>query len=207
MTAELFRKINKAFLDEGYMLVIERLGIYEGEVFQQLVAVGGLSGSGKSTVSQFLADRMPALHLNVDVLRKQMAGCPLNRNLLSVDQKGYTLQRHNEVHKTMMALAERMLRQGWPVIWDSPLLHEKIRREMFNLAKICQVPITGIFCYASPKVIAQRLEQTAPESRFASDVNLKVANKQFVKGTFLGWHQVNTDDLSKTALEKILTLV
>src|SRR5690606_33705011 len=79
----------------------------------RLVAVGGLSGTGKSTLAQALAARIGgaagALHLRTDIIRKRMFGVgPLER----LPSEAYAPGAGEKVYAEMMRLAGQALDAG-----------------------------------------------------------------------------------------------
>jgi hypothetical protein len=76
-----------------------------------LVAVGGFSGTGKTTVAAALAPELRplpgALHLRTDVERKLMAGVALDQRL---PPESYTKQASDEVYAAVFAKARAALR-------------------------------------------------------------------------------------------------
>lgn len=85
-----------------------------------LFAIGGGSGTGKSTVARALAplagEPIGAVHLRSDVIRKQLAGVSPATRLPS---SAYTREASDRVYRAMLARAELALTAGHPVIVDA----------------------------------------------------------------------------------------
>lgn len=86
----------------------------------QLTAVGGLSGSGKSTRARSLAPafgRSPgAVVLRSDEIRKRLWACPEYERL---PREAYTADENSRVYTQMLDLARTTLRAGQSVVLDA----------------------------------------------------------------------------------------
>ena len=85
-----------------------------------LVAVGGLSGTGKTTVAAMLAPRVGripgAVHIRSDIERKLMLGVTASERL---DESGYTAATSAEVYARMRLKAGLALAAGFAVVADA----------------------------------------------------------------------------------------
>lgn len=146
-----------------------------------LIAVGGLSGTGKTSVSAALAPeigRAPgALHLRSDVERKRMAGvAPLAR----LPQAAYSTSNSAKVYHRLFERAERALKAGHSVIVDAVFQEAAHRRAIEQVAQRAQVPFFGAWLVAPQ---AQLIERVESRTNDASDAGAAVVLKQFAKVT------------------------
>ncbi|MCF4164076.1 AAA family ATPase [Zavarzinia compransoris] len=86
----------------------------------RLIAVGGLSGTGKTTVARALAPHVGlvpgALHLRTDVIRKRLGGVAETERL---PPEAYTPDASDRVYAAMAAAARAGLAEGRSVIVDA----------------------------------------------------------------------------------------
>lgn len=141
-----------------------------------LVAIGGLSGSGKSAAAKRVAGMLGiapgARLLRSDVVRKRLAGvAPETR--LGAD--GYTPERNAATYAAMETLAVEHLRTGRCVVWDAVLGRDEERRQAEAAAAKAGVRFTGLWLEAEEGV---RLARVAQRRGDASDADAAVARAQ-----------------------------
>ncbi|RFB76451.1 bifunctional aminoglycoside phosphotransferase/ATP-binding protein [Methylovirgula sp. 4M-Z18] len=160
------------------------------EVPAQLVAVGGLSGTGKSALSSRVAPclgRAPgAVWLRSDIERKHMFGVdetdhlPQDAYRKSVDQEVYTRLRR----KAMLAL-----KSGQSVIVDAVHSTQGERDGVASIATELNVPFAGLWLEAP---LQTRLERVMNRAMDASDANVAVATTQTNDAVNrMTWHRVD----------------
>jgi predicted kinase len=142
-----------------------------------LVAIGGCSGTGKSTLARNLAPtlgRAPgAIHISSDVERKGLAGVPeLQR--LAID--AYTPEMTEAVYRRLQAKAKRILRSGSSVVVDATFLRSEDRSGMADLARRLGVRFNGLWLTAPQSVAADRVESRRAD---VSDATPAVVDRQF----------------------------
>jgi aminoglycoside phosphotransferase family enzyme/predicted kinase len=123
-----------------------------------LVAVGGLSGTGKSTVSRALAPFVGAapgaLVLRSDEIRKEMRGVPATETLAAEAYAGDTT---NLVYSALTERAQLILRGGYGVIADATFLEPGHRDQIEAAALELDVPFVGFWLNAPSRVLFERL--------------------------------------------------
>lgn len=143
----------------------------------RLVAIGGLSGSGKTTQALKLAPeigRTPgAVVVRSDVERKRMAGIPLEQRMPA---GSYTAQASAGVYAEMLRRAELVLRAGYSVVLDAVFAREEERKSAEGLAAKAGVPFEGLWLEV-PKEVAQA--RVAGREADASDATPDVVERQF----------------------------
>ena len=142
----------------------------------RLVAVGGMSGTGKSTSAQALAaDFLPAPGARVlrsDVLRKLLQGVPPETPL---PQAAYRPAVTRQVYGRIYADAAAALAAGYSVIADAAFLAAKERAAVAASASAAAASFTGLWLEASPSVLAARLDARIGD---ASDADRAVMEQQ-----------------------------
>jgi hypothetical protein len=142
----------------------------------QLVAIGGLSGTGKTTVARGLAPELGpapgAVILRSDVTRKRLLGKPETEKL---GQSAYTAEVTDRVFNSIAERAETVLRAGHAAIADAVYVLPEQRARIAEAAERAQVPCHGLWL-AAP--LETRLERVDGRSGDASDAGRKIAEKQ-----------------------------
>jgi aminoglycoside phosphotransferase family enzyme/predicted kinase len=144
-----------------------------------LVAVGGLSGTGKSTVARKLAPAFGAapgaVILRSDEIRKRQAGiAPTER----APPGAYTAEADAAVFETLFTTAETLLRAGRAVVLDATFLRLELRTRAWAVAQACGVPFDGLWLEASDEVLEARV---AGRSGDASDADVAVLRDQLTR--------------------------
>jgi uncharacterized protein len=142
----------------------------------RLVAVGGLSGTGKSTLAAALANaigRAPgAVHLRSDIERKRLRTVGEYERLPG---EAYAPEVTARVYDRLHNLAEIALRAGQSVIVDAVHAKPEERGALTTLAKKLGVPFTGLWLEAPVETLVARVEARQHD---ASDANEAVVRQQ-----------------------------
>ena len=142
----------------------------------RLVAIGGLSGSGKSALAAALAPeigRAPgALVLRSDVERKRLFAVAETERL---PQAAYDLAATEAVYARLIDKARRALAAGQGVVLDAVYAKSEERRAAARLAAELAIPFVGLWLEAP---LATRLERIGRRSGDASDADAGVAARQ-----------------------------
>ncbi len=140
------------------------------------VAVGGLSGSGKTQLARALAPAlapMPgAVVLRSDVERKALFGVGETEKLPT---EAYGGEATAHVYGKLADKAHRILAAGHSVIVDAVFAHPHERAAMAEVAKSTHCPLHGLFLTAD---LATRLGRVGARARDASDADAAVARMQ-----------------------------
>jgi predicted kinase len=141
------------------------------------MAVGGLSGSGKTTMALRLAPeigRTPgAVVVRSDVERKRMAGIALEERMPA---GSYTPDASARTYAAMIQRAERVLRAGHSVVLDAVFARPEERDAAEALARTLAVPFEGLWLDV-PMDVAQA--RVAARKGDASDATPSVVERQF----------------------------
>lgn len=141
-----------------------------------LVAVGGLSGTGKSTLAAAIApalDRVPgAVHLRSDIERKRMMGVAPTARL---GPEGYTAEATEAVYARLRAMTATALAAGRSVVVDAVHARPAERDAIAAVAAEAGVPFTGLWLEASQPVLIDRVTKRVGD---ASDADAAVVRSQ-----------------------------
>jgi aminoglycoside phosphotransferase family enzyme/predicted kinase len=141
-----------------------------------LIAIGGLSGTGKTTIASELAaflGRMPgAVHLRSDIERKQMFEVAQTQRL---PQSGYDPAATAEVYVRVRRKAKLALEAGFSVIADAVHAEPDERAAIEKLGHDMGVPFDGLWLEAP---LALRIERVEGRRGDASDANAGYVREQ-----------------------------
>jgi hypothetical protein len=142
----------------------------------KLIAVGGLSGAGKSALARMLApDIGPdpgAVILRSDVERKALFGIAETGKL---PPAGYAPEVTKRVYAALAEKARRAIAAGHSAIVDAVFAREPERAAIATAAKSLGVAFNGLFLTAGLKT---RLARVGARTRDASDADAKIAREQ-----------------------------
>ncbi|MEQ8349481.1 MAG: AAA family ATPase [Sneathiellaceae bacterium] len=151
-------------------------GGYQAPAPAVLVAVGGLSGTGKSSIARALAPdlgRIPgAVVLRSDAIRKAMWGvAPTD----SLPKEAYARGQGAAVYDRLRQQAAAALRAGQAVIADAVHADPAERAAIEAVARDCGAPFHGLWLEAPEAQLAQRLEERRGD---VSDADSAVLQQQ-----------------------------
>jgi uncharacterized protein len=141
-----------------------------------LVAVGGLSGTGKSTLAARLAARFGAapgaLHARSDVERKRLFGVPETQRL---DRQHYRIGVAQRVYAILEDKARAALAAGHSVIVDAVFAKPEERAAIEAVARQSGRRFVGLWLSAPAETLIERVEQRRGD---ASDADRRVVKEQ-----------------------------
>jgi aminoglycoside phosphotransferase family enzyme/predicted kinase len=136
----------------------------------RLVVTSGVMGSGKSTVAREVAQRLRAVMIRTDAVRKRLAGVPLRQRGRHAFGEGlYTEAMSRRTYDEALRLAAEAVDAGWPVVLDGSFSGVAERQAARDLAARLGVPHAVLWCDAPDAVIARRLRRRADDPREISD--------------------------------------
>jgi aminoglycoside phosphotransferase family enzyme/predicted kinase len=142
----------------------------------RLIAVGGLSGTGKSVLARALAPQIGpapgAVVLRSDVMRKQLFGRAETETL---PQEAYAPEATARLYALLIGKARQAVAAGHAAVVDAVFARQEERAAVAGAAKACGVPFTGLFLTAD---LATRLKRVGARAGDASDADATVARAQ-----------------------------
>jgi uncharacterized protein len=142
----------------------------------RLVAVGGLSGTGKSVLARALAPLVVpqpgAVVLRSDVLRKQQFGINETDRLPEI---AYAPEMTATIYRLLMQRALGVLSQGHSVVVDAVFAREDERAAMHGIARKLNIRFVGLFLQTD---LATRVSRVGRRQRDASDATPEIAGQQ-----------------------------
>ena len=160
-------------LARGYF---ERAAGFLRYVAPRLVAIGGLSGGGKSALARALAPRLGrapgALWLRSDSERKAMFGVD---EAVRLDDAAYAPDVSREVYRRLDDKARRALGAGSAVVLDATFATRRDRAAALRVAAETGSGFAGLFLEAP---LPARLARVASRRGDASDADPAIARRQ-----------------------------
>jgi aminoglycoside phosphotransferase family enzyme/predicted kinase len=171
-----------------------------------IVAIGGMSGTGKSTLAAAIAPALGAapgaVVLRSDELRKRLCGVPA---LSRLGPEAYTAEVSHHVYDTLRAHAEDIARGGHAAVVDAVFMDAGDRAAIQHAAASARVPFLGFWLEAPEPVLLDRVRQRAAD---ASDADAAVIRMQAGRdaGT-IGWHRLDASVDAATLRDQALRVL
>jgi hypothetical protein len=172
----------------------------------RLIAIGGVSGSGKSVLAHGLAPTVGpapgALVLRSDVIRKSLFGVsPTSR----LGPEGYTNSVTQRVYEVLADRAKTALKAGHAGIIDGVFGDPSHRRKIREVAQQTGVPFLGLWLEAPIDVLVERLRSRQAD---ASDATVDILHQQ-LSGDLgaIDWHRVDSAGDPGTVRQRVAAFV
>lgn len=172
----------------------------------RLVAVGGLSGTGKSTLALALAPSVGAVPgavvLRSDEIRKRLAGVAALDHL---PPEGYAAQMSTRVYAALAQHASEVLAQGHSVIVDAVYQRPQDRRAVAQVARDVGVSFTGLWLDAPERTLLARVDARTGD---ASDADAAVVRLQSTQPTgAIEWSRVDASAGPEVVCERATSVL
>jgi predicted kinase len=172
----------------------------------RLVAIGGFSGAGKSTIAAAIAEAVGpspgARVLSSDRIRKRMGGVTPTTPLPA---PAYRREVSQAVYETLGREAEYLLALGHGVVLDATFRRAEQRAHVEEIATAVGVPFTGIWLELAEGKLIERL---AGRGADPSDATADVVRHQISQ--FRGpvtWHAVSAEGSVDAVVGRVLALI
>lgn len=177
-------------------LLTESLGrLPEQVAHSTLIVVSGLPGTGKSYFSGKLAEKIPAVILESDALRKKLFSIP-----------DYSPRESGLLFEAIHVLMGQLLKRGFSVILDATNLSEKHRETLYQIAEKNGTRLIIAYLEAPPDVVEERLSQRRRDTGNKSDADWAIYLKMrgSVDEIKRPHYTVNTAEDIAPTIEKIV---
>lgn len=173
----------------------------------QLLAIGGVSGTGKSALARRLASTVGpppgAVILRSDVIRKALFGVS---ETVRLGPEAYTTTVTHEVYQRLAKQAADVLEAGHAAIVDAVYGRPDQRTAVADVARRAGVSFTGLWLDAPVDVLMTRVQARRAD---ASDATVEVLREQLQRDEgSIDWDRVDASgdlDLVQRRAEKVLT--
>jgi len=142
----------------------------------RLLAVGGVSGTGKTTLARRLAPDLGAVPgavlVRSDVERKKLFGIAQTERL---PESAYQGRANARTYERVLARAREVLATGHSAVVEATFLRREDRRRASKLSEELGVPFAGLWLTGDPEVLCARV---AARGGDASDATPEVVRGQ-----------------------------
>ncbi|CAN5211553.1 AAA family ATPase [soil metagenome] len=139
----------------------------------RLVLVGGLPGTGKSTLAGLLADRRGYVLLSSDRIRKELAGIAPETPAPEPYETGlYSPEATDATYAELNRRAQALLARGESVVLDASWTHARHREATGLVAVQTDATLVALRCHVAADLAAERMRT---RMRGASDADEVIA--------------------------------
>jgi predicted kinase len=144
-----------------------------------LVLMHGVSGSGKSWLSEAAIPLLPAIRVRSDVERRRMLGIPpLQPTHSSLQSGAYDTASTRATYARLRDCAEAILRSGRHALVDATFLDARQRQAFLELAARLGRRLLIAHCQAPVEELRRRVVLRAAAGRDASEADAAVLEAQ-----------------------------
>jgi aminoglycoside phosphotransferase family enzyme/predicted kinase len=130
-----------------------------------LLLMGGLPGTGKTTIADAVAERGGFTVLSADRTRKELAGLDPRASAAAAFGQGiYTPEWNRKTYSELLRRADQGLFRGERILVDASFGRQANREEFFEAADRLGVPAYLFLCEVSAETVIKRLGRRAPGS-------------------------------------------
>jgi aminoglycoside phosphotransferase family enzyme/predicted kinase len=141
----------------------------------RLVLVGGLPGTGKTTLALAIARAEGWTAMRSDVIRKELAGMAAESSAQAPYERGlYTPEVTERTYAEMLSRAEQSLGKGESVLLDASWSGARLRRTAAGIAARTASDLVQLECTASHALAEDRIARRAGD---ASDADAAIARR------------------------------
>lgn len=144
-----------------------------------MIIMHGVSGSGKSWLSEQIISRYPIIRIRSDVERKRLYKLSQQQKSHSDINSGiYSQANSNITYQHLLQLAVGVLKAGYPVLVDATFLQQQQRKLFSQQAERLQVPFLIVAPQASRDTLLKRIKERAKQQNNVSEANHAVLENQ-----------------------------
>ncbi|KHJ70387.1 AAA family ATPase [Rhodococcus sp. Chr-9] len=145
----------------------------------RMVLVGGVSATGKTTLSRTVGAYLGADVVRSDIVRKELAGLQPTDRIGDGTDAGLYAPTHSEAtYRELLRRAETALARGRSVVLDATWLSSGQRDAARKVADGASVDVIEIECRADKGILLQRMASRAERGDDASDATPAVLEQQ-----------------------------
>jgi hypothetical protein len=144
-----------------------------------LAITHGLSGSGKTVVTDALVGLLPALRVRSDIERKRLHGLAATARTSSGLGSGlYDANAGRRTYTALATIADRLLRNGHHALVDAAFLNRRERLELRQVAAANGARFAILDVAAPISELRRRVAKRAKQARDASEADVAVLEHQ-----------------------------
>ena len=161
---------------QSYLALAESL---TAERPRAVVLMHGLSGSGKTTVSQAVLERLGAVRVRSDVERKRLHALQARaRSAADLDTGIYDPAASGRTYSRLAFLVRHVVKAGYSAVVDAAFLRRVERDRFLGVARELGARLLIASCSAPPEVLRRRVAARESAGTDASDAGAKVLASQ-----------------------------
>jgi len=157
-----------------YLLLADRYR-REGER-PLLIVVGGLMGTGKSTLAAAVGEKLGVAHLQTDAVRRELLGT--SEQPASYGEGHYTPESRSLVYRELLYRAGKQLADGLSVVLDGTFLGRGIKAQVAALAADHEAEFYFVHCVCPLDVVRQRIAARAAAGETLSEARPELVEQQ-----------------------------
>ena len=139
----------------------------------------GVSGSGKTSLSQPLLERFGMIRLRSDVERKRLFGLTAEAKSQSKTAQGiYTTSASQQTYQQLIKLARHTIQAGYSTIIDATFLTRAQRQWFHELANELAVAFVILHFHADEALLRQWIIERQAAGKDASEATIEVLQQQ-----------------------------
>jgi uncharacterized protein len=169
----------------------------------RLAAVGGLSGTGKTTLAAALAPRVGcapgAVHLRTDLERKALAGVGEMERL---PDSAYTREARMQVYRVLRDRARLALAAGHSVIIDAVFTEQGERSAFEAIAADLGVAFHGLWLETEPAILVSRVAERHNDASDATPETVRAQLQSEAGSLSPAWTVVDAGGTASATLRR-----
>jgi aminoglycoside phosphotransferase family enzyme/predicted kinase len=180
------------------LAVLARLHLVAAQA--RLVLVGGLPGTGKTTVSEALGRERDWTVISSDVVRKELAGIAADVSAEAEWKEGiYAPATTSLVYCTMLERAAQALRFGESVVLDASWTDPEVRELASQTASNSSADLVQLMCVTEPSVARERIGARVLGGVNGSDATAQMAMRMAEE--YSSWPEAHVVDTTYALAE------
>ena len=141
-----------------------------------VIAVGGLSGTGKTTIARAIADELGLRVISADAVRQSLFGEA--KRPAGYGEGAYTAEASRLTYQTMVERGRELLGVDHGVVLDATFLRSDDRAMAERMATGAGAEWRLIECRLAPELVQKRIEERAARKEGLSDATWKIYLRQ-----------------------------
>jgi uncharacterized protein len=163
----------------------------------RLVLIGGLPGTGKTTLANLLADSTEGIVLHSDEVRRDVAGIEHDAPAEAPYRTGlYTADRTAETYDALLERARVALELGETVVLDASWLDATRRRAAAALARQTASDLVQLRCVTDTPIASRRIEARRAHGTGPHDATVEISAAMAANAD--PWPEAITIDTTET---------
>lgn len=141
-----------------------------------LLLIGGLMGTGKSTVAKQLASTLATDAISTDEIRQEKFGA--SSTPAAYGKEHYATSLREKIYEQLLNNAATYLDHGQSVVLDGTFLTNQLRKSAFDLARQHGASASLIECHCSKEVALERIVSRSRRESGSSEARPELFAKQ-----------------------------